>query len=229
MLGMDSTGGSVWPFSQFSTVHGLTPMPSPACVCVSLSSSRRFLKCSPRVLGSKSVSFGFSALSRIGTNCKRATRPCKCGYLGHYSGRCHCTADQVQHYRSRISGPLLDRIDLHVEVPAVPERDLFSAPPGESSACIRARVVSARELQVQRQGAANSCLSMREMERFAPLDADALQLLRDAVSRLNLSARASHRVIRVARTVADLDKSSAVSAEHIAEAICYRPTVRDIR
>src|SRR5674476_1665511 len=121
MAAMDSIGGSVWFFSQFRTVQGLTPSRSAACFCVSLSSSRRFLTCSPKVCGSKSVAFGFNALRVMGTNCKRAMRSCPCGYLGHFNGKCRCTPDQVSRYRSKISGPLLDRIDLHIEVPALPE------------------------------------------------------------------------------------------------------------
>src|ERR1035437_470405 len=91
---------------------------------VSLSRSRHLRIWSPTVWSSKSVSFLFNALSRMGTNCKRATRPCACGFLGHYNGRCRCTPDQVLHYRRRISGPLLDRIDIQIEVPSVPPEDL---------------------------------------------------------------------------------------------------------
>src|SRR5665647_2489598 len=155
MAGMDSIGGSVWPFSQFRTVQGLTPNRSAACFWVSLNSSRRFLTCSPRVWGSKSVSFGFNALRVMGANCKRATRPCPCGYLGHFNGRCRCTPDQVARYRGRISGPLLDRIDIHLEVPAVPQEDLLRQTAGEASGPVRERVAAARQVQIERQGKSN--------------------------------------------------------------------------
>jgi magnesium chelatase family protein len=152
-----------------------------------------------------------------------AMNPCKCGFHGHPSGRCRCTPDMMRLYRARISGPLLDRIDLHVEVPAIPERELLDAPAGESSASVRARVVNARELQTQRQGMANSRLPIGDVHRLAPLGGDALGLLREATSRLHLSARACHRAMRVARTIADLSRSSPVLAEHLAEALSYRP------
>src|ERR1035437_1243854 len=137
---MASIDGSVWPFSQFNTVQGLTPSHSAACFWESSSSRRRFLMCSRKVRGSKPVSFGFNALRVMGTYCKRATRPCMCGYLGHYSGRCHCTPDQVLRYRTRISGPLLDRIDIQIEVPAVLPEDLLRASSCDSSSAIRERV-----------------------------------------------------------------------------------------
>ena len=222
MAGMDSTGGSVCPFSQFSTVQGLTPSRRASCFWVSVSSSRRFLRCCPKVCGSKSVSFGFSALSRMGTNCKRATRPCKCGLLGHYSGKCRCTPDQVAQYRGRISGPLLDRIDMHIEIPAVSEAELFLTECGESSATVRERAVHAREFQTRRQGVPNSRLSGREIEDRAWLDSQGRQLLRDAIAQLQLSARAHHRVLKVARTIADLDCSQNVRVQHLAESLRYR-------
>ena len=155
-------------------------------------------------------------------NGKRATRPCKCGYLGHFSGKCRCTPDQVAQYRGRISGPLLDRIDLHVEVPALREEDLFSSATGEPSRLVRCRVARARDLQMRRQATPNSRLQAAELQRHAPLHGEPRKLLRDAVSRLSLSARAQHRAIKVARTIADLVGASAIRSEHIAEAIRYR-------
>ncbi len=186
------------------------------------SSRRRRRMCSPRLCGGFSASFSINALSVIRANGKRATRPCNCGYLGHYNGRCRCTTEQVLRYRSRISGPLLDRIDLHVEVPALPESNLFAASPGESSAMVRARVIRAREMQLQRQGVPNARLAAGEVERRASLHRDALRLLRSAMSRFALSARACHRAMRVARTVADLKESPSVLADDVAEALCYR-------
>jgi magnesium chelatase family protein len=151
-----------------------------------------------------------------------AMNPCPCGYLGHFSTKCRCTPDMVARYRSRISGPLLDRIDLHVNVPALAEADLFSAPAAEPSESVRARVTRARELQLERQGIPNSRLLGEEIERHAPLHGEARKFLREATSSLGLSARAHHRVIKVARTVADLDKSSVLRCEHVAEALVYR-------
>jgi magnesium chelatase family protein len=151
-----------------------------------------------------------------------AMNPCPCGYLGHYSGKCRCSPRQVAGYRERISGPLLDRIDLHVELPALREEELMAREPGESSQCVRARVVAAREEQLRRRGRANGALSGVEAEEAARVDAEGRRLLRDAIARLRLSARAHHRVLKVARTAADLAGSETVLAEHLAEAIAYR-------
>ena len=150
-----------------------------------------------------------------------AMNPCKCGYLGHHSGKCRCTPDQVTQYRGRISGPLLDRIDLHIYVPVLKDMDFLSAP-GESSASVRGRVVRAREKQTRRQASPNSRLSGREIEECGYLDAEGIRLLRDATSRMQLSGRAHHRVLKVARTIADLDDSLKVRVGHIAEALLYR-------
>jgi magnesium chelatase family protein len=151
-----------------------------------------------------------------------AMNPCPCGYLGHPSGKCHCSPDQVSRYRARLSGPLLDRIDLHVEVPALPEQDLIAAPPGEPSAAVRARVVAARARQLARQGKANAELGNAEIELHCPLDAAGTALLRQAIARLNLSARAYHRVLKLARSLADLAGVEAISPAHVAEAVQYR-------
>jgi magnesium chelatase family protein len=151
-----------------------------------------------------------------------AMNPCQCGYLGHYSGRCHCTPDQVTRYRNRISGPLLDRIDLHVEVPALPEKDLESRQSGQSSAMIRERVIAARERQLARQGKPNAHLSVKEIGQHCVADDDAEQLARKAISGLGLSARAYHRILKMARTVADLAGEPGISTVHIAEAVQYR-------
>jgi magnesium chelatase family protein len=158
----------------------------------------------------------------MGTNCKGATRPCNCGYLGHYSGRCRCTPDQILRYRGRISGPLLDRIDLHVEVPALAEADLVASAQSESSRVVRERVTRARAAQLRRQGAPNAHLAGRAVEERARTDAEGRQLLRCAISGFGLSARAHHRVLRIARTVADLEQCADVLSEHVAEALRYR-------
>ena len=151
-----------------------------------------------------------------------AMNPCPCGFLGHYAGKCRCTPDQVVRYRSRISGPLLDRIDLHVEVPAVPEKDLGQRQSGEPSAAIRARVAAARERQIQRQGKPNAHLSVREIGEYCMPEPDAEQLVRKAISGLGLSARAYHRILKVARTVADLGEETGIGTTHVAEAVQYR-------
>jgi magnesium chelatase family protein len=153
-----------------------------------------------------------------------AMNPCPCGYLGDSSGRCHCTLDQIARYRSRISGPLLDRIDMHIEVPRVDHETLFSeCPQGEAgSATIRQRVTAARELAYRRSGCANADLPVRQIDRFCRPDRTGRALLEQAMSRLNLSHRAYHRILKLARTIADLQGSVAIEANHIGEAIGYR-------
>lgn len=151
-----------------------------------------------------------------------AMNPCPCGYLGHYAGKCHCTPEQVARYRRRISGPLLDRIDIHIEVPAIAPDELAGRSGGESSAIIRARVQSARERQLARQGKPNAHLSAREVIQHATPDTAGEQLLKQATSRLGLSARGYHRILKVARSIADLAGEARVAAAHVAEAIQYR-------
>ena len=151
-----------------------------------------------------------------------AMNPCPCGYAGDPSGRCRCTPDAITRYRSRLSGPLLDRIDLKLEVPRVAHADLRGGAPGESSAVVRARVVAARTRQQQRAGQPNAVLGNREVERDCVLDAPLHALLDRAVERLGLSARAYHRVLRVARTIADLAGAERIDAAHLSEAVQYR-------
>jgi magnesium chelatase family protein len=151
-----------------------------------------------------------------------AMNPCPCGYFGHFNGKCRCTPDQVSRYRSKISGPLLDRIDIQIEVPAVPQEDLLKQAGGESSAVIQARVESARQRQQARQGRPNALLSVTEIESLCAPDAQGEALLRQAITRLNLSARAYHRVLKVARSIADLGGSENIQTAHIAEAVQYR-------
>ena len=151
-----------------------------------------------------------------------AMNPCPCGFLGDPKGRCHCTPDQVARYRRRISGPLLDRIDLQVEVPAVPQEDLARGVRGEPSAAIRERVAAARARQLERQGRPNAALATRDMDRYCAPDTGGATVLKQAISRLGLSARAYHRVLKVARTIADLAEAGTLTAAHVAEAIQYR-------
>lgn len=153
-----------------------------------------------------------------------AMNPCPCGYLGDPKGRCRCTAEQVQRYRARVSGPLLDRIDLHVEVPRLPATALQAgaAAKGETSAAVARRVCCAHALQLQRNGKANARLANRELERCCALTGDGRKLLEQAIEKLGLSARAYHRVLKVARTIADLAQSETIEAVHVGEAINYR-------
>ncbi|BBI98361.1 ATP-dependent protease [Ferrigenium kumadai] len=151
-----------------------------------------------------------------------AMNPCPCGYLGHYNGKCRCTPDQIARYRSKISGPLLDRIDIQIEVPAVPQEDLLGKADGESSGEVQARVEVARQRQLARQAKANAQLSVTEIDELCAPDAQGAALLQSAISRLNLSARAYHRVLKVARSIADLEGSDGIATRHIAEAVQYR-------
>ena len=151
-----------------------------------------------------------------------AMNPCPCGYQGHPTRACRCTPEQVQRYRNRLSGPLLDRIDLCIEVPALSAADLAQAIPSERSASVRERVMAAASLAQHRQGSLNARLDGKALETHAKLDSAGQTLLNQAVSRLGLSARAYHRLLRVARTIADLAGAEQIGATHIAEAIQFR-------
>lgn len=151
-----------------------------------------------------------------------AMNPCPCGYQGHPTRACRCTPEQVQRYRNRLSGPLLDRIDLCIEVPALSSADLAETTPGESSATMRVRIEQATAAALLRQGCVNARLEGKALEAYATPDAAGQTLLTQAVSRLGLSARAYHRLLRVARTIADLAGSTQIGAPHIAEAIQFR-------
>ena len=153
--------------------------------------------------------------------------PCPCGYYGDPTHHCVCTPGQISRYLSKISGPLLDRIDLHVEVPVVPFKQLSQMQPGESSAAIRERVIKARQIQEQRyknhKGVyCNAQMTERMLHEFAEPDSASLDMLRTAMERLSLSARAYSRILKVARTIADLEGSERIQSHHIAEAIGYR-------
>ena len=156
-----------------------------------------------------------------------AMNPCPCGWAGDRSGRCRCSAEAIQRYRGRVSGPLLDRIDLHVQVPRLEPAELRSgAPLGEDSLAVRARVVAAREVQLARSGKPNAQLLPTELDVHCHLDPDDQQLLETAVEQLQLSARSMHRILRVARTVADLAAQERITTAHLAEAIGYRQVDR---
>jgi magnesium chelatase family protein len=184
---------------------------------------------------------GTVLLTRVKRSCEfparfqliAAMNPCPCGYHGDARGRCRCTSAEVRRYRQRISGPLIDRIDIHVEVCAVPAEHLLGdiatadAPP-ESSALVAQRVAAARQLQLLRQGKLNARLSAKEAEIICRLDRDSRRLVSAAMTRLNLSARAYHRIIKIARTCADLAGEPDIHAGHTAEAIGLRVFDRTI-
>ena len=156
-----------------------------------------------------------------------AMNPCACGYHGDARGKCRCTPDQVARYRGKLSGPLLDRIDLQIEVPALPAETLQGAANGEPSTAVRERVILARQIQEARQGKPNARLSTKEIDRHCRSDEAGATLLKQALTRLNLSARAYHRVLRVARSIADLAGSDTITSQHIAEAVQYRRFAKD--
>ncbi len=156
-----------------------------------------------------------------------AMNPCPCGYLGHPSGKCHCSGDAVKRYQQRISGPLLDRIDIQVEVAALAPALLSAGADGAASAEIAQRVAQAHQRQLARQGVPNQRLSTRDIDLHCKPDGNAALTLRNAMLHLHWSARAYHRVLKVARTIADLAQSSSITSAHIAEAIQYRRGLRE--
>ncbi|MDR3631827.1 MAG: YifB family Mg chelatase-like AAA ATPase [Desulfocapsaceae bacterium] len=156
-----------------------------------------------------------------------ALNPCPCGFLGDKRNSCRCNPGQIQRYESRLSGPLLDRIDMHLHVPAVPFHEMSSLKKGESSRRIRERVVTTRDIQKIRfkdrpHLHCNSQMGPKEVEKYCALDARSLQLLEKGIERLRLSARAYHRILKIARTIADMDNQERIQSPHIAEAIQYR-------
>ena len=150
-----------------------------------------------------------------------AMNPCHCGYLGDSSGRCHCTSEQVQRYRKRISGPLLDRIDMHMEVPRLSFAEL-QGKKSEGSAVVRERVMTARSIQLQRNRSLNSQLRHEQIDSVCALHKSDQQLLQHAMEKLRLSARAYHRILKLARTLADMDAAGHIKTTHLTEAITYR-------
>lgn len=151
-----------------------------------------------------------------------AMNPCPCGYFGDPVHECSCSDYAIARYRGRVSGPMLDRIDLHVEVPRISTEELQSTQAGESSTTIRTRVDHARELQMQRRLKMNADLSVNEIEEDCALGEAESKLLEMAQKRLNFSPRSYHRILRVARTIADLDGSSMINSRHLTESLAFR-------
>lgn len=158
-----------------------------------------------------------------------AMNPCKCGWYGHPSGRCHCSEREVERYQSRVSGPLLDRIDLFVEVPPLEYEELSGKPAGEPSAAIKARVDAARAIQLSRFGPdgpdSNAHMGQEQLRAFCALDSACNQVMEGAFRRMGLTARGYDRILRLARTIADLDGSQAIQVPHLAEALQYRESM----
>ena len=160
-----------------------------------------------------------------------AMNPCPCGYLTDNKIQCRCTHHQIHRYRSKISGPLLDRIDLHVDVPAVSYKDLTRGSSGENSADIRKRVNAARALQMHRYHRAkiysNAQMNSRQLKRYCLLDKGTRRLLESVIDKFGLSARAYSRILKIARTIADLANQEAITVEHVSEAVQYRSLERN--
>jgi magnesium chelatase family protein len=155
-----------------------------------------------------------------------AMNPCPCGLSGDESGRCNCGGEQIQRYRNRISGPLLDRIDIQVEV-LRPETSILSASISntENSDTVRKRVIECRHIQLQRAGKPNAALNNEELKQFCAIDNKTLKLLEHAAEQLYLSPRACHRILKVSRTIADMEKAEDINTGHVAEAIAFRRLV----
>jgi magnesium chelatase family protein len=155
-----------------------------------------------------------------------AMNPCPCGYLGSRLKACRCTPDQVARYQGKLSGPLMDRIDIHVEVAALASEELLQTGPGEPSAAVAQRVQAAQARSLARQGKANHSLMGQELEQHGALDDAARRFLNTAATRLGWSGRSTHRALKVARTIADLVGARTVQITHLAEAIQYRRVLR---
>jgi magnesium chelatase family protein len=168
----------------------------------------------------------------LGWSCRKATQVCPCGYFGDRVHSCRCSASQIRSYQTKISGPLLDRIDLHIEVPSVKYRALAGKEEGEPSAMIKKRVDAAREKQEKRFGnsgvVTNARMTDRHIRSFCAIDEASHQLMEMAIEKLGLSARAMNRILKVSRTIADLEGLERIESAHVAEAIQYRSLDRSI-
>ncbi len=167
------------------------------------------------------------------STCRLATQVCPCGFFTDPNKECTCNTMQIQKYMAKISGPLLDRIDIHIEVPAVKFKELASSSTGEKSSEIRKRVISAREIQQLRFSGIkniykNADMASKEIRKFCKVDNQCEELLKMAMTRLGLSARAYDRILKVSRTIADLDGSTEIRPQHISEAIQYRSLDREL-
>jgi len=165
-------------------------------------------------------------------NGRKATQECPCGFYTDLNRECTCTMPQILRYRSKISGPLMDRIDIHIEVPAVRYRDLTGETSGEDSEAIKGRVNSAREVQRRRFTGkriySNAQMTSRHLKRYCQIGEDSKKLLEQAIDKLGLSARAYTRILKIARTIADLENVENITAAHISEAIQYRSLDRTL-
>ncbi|MEW6419995.1 MAG: ATP-binding protein [Nitrospirota bacterium] len=164
---------------------------------------------------------------------QRWTNPCPCGFWGDPRHQCTCTHGQIHRYRHRVSGPLLDRIDIHIDVPAVPYKELSTEYSGEKSEDIRKRVVTARNIQLERfkndkKIYSNGQMKTRHIKKYCKLNQDAQTLLETAMHKLALSARAYTRILKLSRTIADLEASEDIQSHHISEAIQYRTLDRGV-
>ena len=170
-------------------------------------------------------------LPHLAADGKKATQPCACGFFNDPTRECKCTPLQIQRYVSKISGPLLDRIDIHIDVPAVKFKELASETPSESSAEIRERVVQARQVQQARFASeklfSNAQMSPRLIRKHCAIDSTSKALLENAITRLGLSARAYDRILKVSRTLADLEGKGQIDSAHVSEAIQYRTLDRN--
>ncbi len=214
------------PASQSTIEVSLTPMSAAASTCLRRRAFRTRRKCAANVSPSSARTSGFAPLRVIRRNGKKATRPCRCGHLGDAALACSRAPKCATDYQARLSGPLLDRIDLHVDVAAVSAADLVLPPPAEGSAEVAARVAAARAIQTSRYAShgirTNAEADGDLLDAVATPDEPGRKLLAQAAEAMRLSARGYHRMLRVARTIADLGGSEGVGRVHVAEALSYR-------